>query len=307
MLLFFFACSAPPQAPENLEELCKYIFARVDTTQEAELQMGLMNLDDWLLTDDNLEETSQGYQVFPIEQEAVNNLDDVERIIGEKQMGAAVAFEHNFDIFDVAVASFIEYWPTVSGSDYEVYEREFSEDASCILEKSCTWIEYDNYSISSWAGIVTVESDLHGQVRWVPTEYGDMLVQRTWMKVPAIITPESLGLRVDAQYFVSVILPNNGSAIRANATWIETEYGALPVSEDWAKSQIVSTMVGQEEAIETWLADGGTYSGGEINTSEELEQSSCAYITFKDLSLYAFAFLPLLLLSRRECSKRIAM
>ena len=85
-----------------------------------------------------------------------------------------------------------------------------------------------------------------------------MIIQRTWMKVPAVITPESLGLRVDAQYFVSVILPHeNNRSIRANATWIETEYGALPVSEDWAKSQIVSTMVKQEEAIEDWLTEEG--------------------------------------------------
>ena len=252
---FFICCKAPPQAPQNLEDLCKYLFARVDTEDEAELEAGLVNLYDWLKTDDNLEQTAEGYQVYPIEQEAVDNLDDVERIIGEKQMGAAVAFEHGFDIFDIATASFIEYWPTVSGSEYEVYEREFSEDPDCLLTKTCTWVEYDNYSISSWAGLVTVESDLHGEVRWVSTEYGDMIIQRTWMKVPAIITPESLGLKVDAQYFVSVILPNDGRAIRANATWIETEYGVLPVSEDWAKSQIVSTMVKQEETIEQWLSE----------------------------------------------------
>lgn len=259
LLTYLFACAAPPpQAPKNLEDLCKYIFARVDAEEEAELEAGLNNLHEWLNTDDNLAQTAQGYQVNPIEQEAVDNLDDVERLIGEKQMGAAVAFAHNFDIFDVSIASFIEYWPTVSGSDYEVYERDFTQDAQCILDRSCTWIEYDNYSISSWAGLVTVESDLHGQVRWVSTDYGDMIVQRTWMKVPAIITPESLGLRVDAQYFVSVILPyEENHSIRANATWIETEYGVLPVSEDWAKSQIVSTMVKQEEAIETWLTDEG--------------------------------------------------
>ena len=254
MIFLLISCAAPlPQAPENLEDLCKYIFARVDTEQEPELTAGLNNLYTWLDTDDHLEQTSEGYQVYPIEQEAVDNLDDTERIVGEKQMGAAVAFEHNFDIYDVALASFVEHWPTVSGSDYEVYERTFDGDANCILDKTCDWITYDNYSISSWAGLVTVESDLKGQVRWVPTDFGDMLVQRTWMKVPAIITPDSLGLKVDAQYFVSVILPNNGKAIRANATWIETEYGVLPVSEDWAKSQIVSTMVGQEDAIEAYL------------------------------------------------------
>ena len=259
ILAYLFACAAPPpQAPENLEDLCKFIFARIDVEDEGELQAGLVNLYEWLNTEDNLEQTSEGYQVYPIEQEAVDNLDDVTRIIGEKQMGAAVAFEHNFDIIDIASASFVQYWPTVSGSNYEVYEREFTEDAHCILQKTCSWNEYSNYSISSWAGLVTVESDLHGQVRWVSTDYGDMIVQRTWMKTPAIITPESLGLKVDAQYFVSVILPQDGNkSIRANATWIETEYGVLPVSEDWAKSQIVSTMVKQEEAIETWLTEEG--------------------------------------------------
>ena len=64
---------------------------------------------------------------------------------------------------------------------------------------------YDNYSISSWAGLVTVENDLHGQVRWVSTDYGDMIVPHM-DENPAIITPESLGLG-RRPMFVSVILP----------------------------------------------------------------------------------------------------
>ena len=209
--ILFLSCKGPPPpAPDNLEELCQYLFAHVDDDSDEELKNGLENLHDWLLAVDpdppedgvegqiNLVDATDGYTVNNISPDAINNLDDVERTVGDKQMGAAVAFIHNFSVTEVARASFIDYWPTVSGSEYAVYEREFSEDPNCILEQSCLWIEYENYSISSWAGMVTVESDLHGQVRWVSTDYGDMIIQRTWMKTPAIITPESLGLEVNA-------------------------------------------------------------------------------------------------------------
>ena len=158
--MLFISCKGPPPpAPENLEELCQYLFAHVNDDSDEELKNGLVNLHDWLMDVDpdppedalegqiNLVDATDGYTVNNIDPAAITNLDDQERTVGEKQMGAAVAFEHYFDVVDVARASFIDYWPTVSGSEYEVYEREFTEDPACILEKSCLWIEYDNYSI----------------------------------------------------------------------------------------------------------------------------------------------------------------
>ena len=60
ILIYLFACAAPPpQAPENLEDLCKFIFARVDAEDEGELQAGLVNLYEWLNTDDNLEQSRE--------------------------------------------------------------------------------------------------------------------------------------------------------------------------------------------------------------------------------------------------------
>jgi hypothetical protein len=61
---------------------------------------------------------------------------------------------------------------------------------------------------------------------------------------------------VFAQYFVAVTLPADPSGTtRVMATWIDSDYGALPVSEDYAKSQIVKSMQNQGEAIDDYLED----------------------------------------------------
>ena len=85
------------------------------------------------------------------------------------------------------------------------------------------------------------------------TEHGWMNVQRTWLVDPAEVSLDNI--EVNANYFIGVVMPTNKGVVRISATWIDSDYGALPVSEDWAKSQIVDQMQEQNRAIEKWLED----------------------------------------------------
>ena len=97
---------------------------------------------------------------------------------------------------------------------------------------------------------------MHGQLRSIETRYGRIVIQRTWLKEAATVTPESLGLELNQQYYFAVFMEAkcNGS-IHISANWLDTEYGLLPVSEDWAKAEIVRTMTKQEQYIEDWLSE----------------------------------------------------
>jgi len=52
-----------------------------------------------------------------------------------------------------------------------------------------------------------------------------------------------------------VTLPGDDGTSRVQATWMDSDYGALPVTEDGAKREIVKSMSKQGEAIDAWLLE----------------------------------------------------
>jgi hypothetical protein len=253
--IFLLIGCAPPPAPENLEELCKYIFTHTPDEDETELINGLENLHDWINKGDHLENTIEGYQVNNLEQESLDSLSDKDRSIGDNLIGAAVGYEHDYGVRKIIRAAFVAPWEDVVEDTYDSYDRRFEEDPKCLLDKECLWLEYETDSVSTWVGLLTVESYNKGQVRWVETEYGWMNIQRTWLVDPAKVTGTLDSVEVNANYFIGVIMPVENKVVRISATWIDTDYGNLPVSEDWAKSQVVDQMQEQNRAISNWLDD----------------------------------------------------
>jgi hypothetical protein len=247
-------CKPPPQAPDTLEELCEFLFSQMDEEDTASLGLGVDNLDIWLNTSSNLESAIEGYQVHNLTDASVTDLDEEDRSVRETLAGAAVAFQFENSLEDVVRATFVEDWGEISGS-YEFYERDFEEPPSCLYNQECTWLEYESHSISKWAGMVTVETYNHGQIRWVETENGWALIRRVWMLEPVIPEPESLGIEVYQTFTFDVTYANSSGTLRTSATWFDTDYGLLPFDEDWAKNQIIKSMQGEAEFIVDWLED----------------------------------------------------
>ena len=243
----------PPQAPDDLEELCAYIFERVNDENTEELEAGIVNLYEWLHEGDNIALTVEGYQIKNLDDSAIEGLDETDRTIGEQLVGAAVAHEHDATMEQLLEATIVANWGEVT-TGYEFYERIFTEGPECILDRSCLATDYESRSTSSWAGLITVESVNSGQFRWVETDLGWMTVIRSWLVEPATVDPNIIEL--NASYFIGVLMEGqNDKTIRTSATWIDTEYGALPVDEGWAKSQIVESMKDQDTDIATWIVE----------------------------------------------------
>ena len=251
------ACKPPPQAPDDLEELCKYIFANMgeETVDEpAELLAGLTNLDTWLFTEDNLASTIEGYQIENLDEEAIANLDGQDRTIRETLIGAAVSHRHSSSMEDLMRAMFVVDWNDIAEGTYLSYDRQFVEDPNCLVDRSCLWNQYQTTSVSSWINLIEVVATNIGQMQWVETEYGWAMVQRTWLVEQGTVTPDSFGIVLYAQYFINVTAPTrDGDITRTTATWIDTDYGSIPVSEDFAKSQVVKSMQEQNEQIAEWI------------------------------------------------------
>ena len=243
----------PPEAPSELEELCKYLFAHLADEDPEALQMGLSNLDTWMYTDDNLQQTLEGYQVHNLDDDSVAELDDIERSIRSNLIGAALGYKHDHSMTDLVQTMFVDDWSAVSDGLYEAYDRQFSEPPSCLVNRECIWNTYETDSISNYI-IVKVDGITTGQVRWVETPYGWALVQRTWLKEPAEVTPDAYDITLYSQYFLNVTAPTrDGDILRTTASWIDSEYGVIPITEDYAKVMIIDNMKKQNEDIIEWI------------------------------------------------------
>ena len=74
------------------------------------------------------------------------------------------------------------------------------------------------------------------------------------MSEPAVVDPDVID--ANASYYIEMLmLGRDDKMIRTSATWIDTEYGALPVDEGWAKSQVVESMKKQDSAISNWIEE----------------------------------------------------
>ena len=192
----------PPEAPDDLNELCAFIYQRVTDEDQEELQVGMENLYDWLHDGDNIANTIEGYQIQNLKNEAIANLDETERTVGEQLVGAAVAHQHDWSFYDLVRATVVTNYGDVS-DDYEFYERTFNQDPSCLLDRSCLGVDYESFAITSWGGLITVETKSKGQVRWVETKYGWMSILRSWMAEPAIVDPDLI--EANASYYIEML------------------------------------------------------------------------------------------------------
>ena len=259
IVLLTVGCTPPPPAPTELEELSSYIFTHArdglneegsksdDTDQLAE---GLENLKDWL--DIDLAATLEGYSVDSLSTEMIQDFDQSGRG-ADFLLGAAVATDSQFCTERYVEALVTDDQSVIYADNYNVFERTYDSDPSCFPSRECMEVEGQSYGEATWAGLIDVISLSNVQFRWVETQYGWMMVQRSWLDQPAEVSWE--GVNVYGQYFLGVVLPNGDSSIRMQATWIDTEYGVLPVSEDFAKQQIVKSMQDTGQQLEVWMEE----------------------------------------------------
>lgn len=247
-------CKPPPDAPAKLENLCDYVFAHADDEEQDEIIAGLENLDTWLSKDDNLASTAEGYTIDKLQKSSVSDL-DVENPNVDALIGAAVAVRHGLSMKQVAKTTVVDDWEKVAEGNYDEYRRNFgNQSPGCFPKKNCELLTASSYSSSKWAGLIEVESRNKIDFRWFYSEDKDKwyLVQRSWLTEPATVSPDTYGIDVKAQYFLATTMKVNSKTVRLMATWIDADYGAIPISEDGVKSQIVTSMQKQGEQVDEW-------------------------------------------------------
>jgi len=134
------------------------------------------------------------------------------------------------------------------------YEREFIGDPDCFLDLDCDRLEaHENYESHFALGVEAI-SETYNEYLWVEMEGGLAMVQRNWILEPPEVTgPLASYIEVDEQFYINLFLPREGGFWRLQITWMIFAQDGVP--EDAAMQLAVSSMTGNAETLDTYLAD----------------------------------------------------
>ena len=256
------SCARPADAPATLDELCGYLFAHFQDEDPAGVVEGMTNLQLWL--EDNIEETAEGYVIVNLAQDAVDALDDNDRDL-EGLVGAAIGFEHEATIGQLAQTSILVDPMELYPDEYDSYVRTYETDTECFFDRSCDQLQVHNSIVANYPLGLTVASEVTGQYRWFELDSGLAYLQRTWLDEPAEVSLDWLG--VPEQYFMVVNMPLGDHSVRVVATWIVAEIGDSSVPENMALDMVIDSLIGSEEQLASYIA-ANDVDAGELDASE---------------------------------------
>ncbi|MCP4806890.1 MAG: hypothetical protein GY913_21140 [Proteobacteria bacterium] len=250
MILALVLGCRPDPAPAELEQLSGYLFAHFDDEDSWELEDGVQNLDDWLLDPAN-EIDDDGFEVDNLPQEVVDSLSGERTHTVDGAVGAAVSDPLTHGVDAVAVALVRDDQEEVFEGVYTFYERTFHDAADCFLSRECERLAVDNDMIAEYGGLITVETLMRAEYRWV--ELGDqhVLLQRNWLIGDSVVSVDWAS--VDEQYFFMAMLPRPDGGLRMQAIWIKAQLGDDAAPESAALTVMVNSMKGQSETLQEYL------------------------------------------------------
>lgn len=248
LFVLLLGCKPPPDAPAELDALVGYLYEHTDDDDESFLVVGSDHLDSWL--DVRLHETLEGYSVDNLSATAIAELE-----LGNPDItglaGAAVGHDGPNPVEELGVAIAAAPALDIYTGNYTDYHREYEGDVDCFVAGDCAWLESVVESTASYALGIDVTSRSRVQYRWVETEAGPVFVQRSWMMEPADISVE--WLTVDQQFFLWMIIPDEGGSRSIQATWVIATITGAQVPEGVALNMVVDQMRTFAEELDAYV------------------------------------------------------
>lgn len=245
-LVVITGCPRPPDAPEDLDELCSYLFVHHPDEDAAEMAAGLANLATWL--DGHWEETTDGFVVQGLTDSVVDGLDGKDRSVDEI-LGVAIATRSEHPV-DAASSALLEVdQKEVEPDWYETFDRTFVTDLDCFMARECLRLETLELMEVNLALGIKSTNEAYNQYAWTEIEDGWSLVQRSWL----VDQPEDNSplLEVYEQYYLNAFVPRDDGHYRLQTTWLVNDQTLL--GEDATLYMVALGMETHAENLEAYL------------------------------------------------------
>ncbi|NCG20249.1 MAG: hypothetical protein GWP91_14665 [Rhodobacterales bacterium] len=227
VLLITSACHKPSvDAPKELGELGAFLHKHYDDEDTAELQAGLLSLQDFLLGVDLSLDYKDNAVTMPILKGAnLGTLVPPTGVDASEQVNVALPGRSSHTL-DEALVSILEPNQICIESSSTVWsQRTFNTDTACFEDHSCEYLEVTN-EVRKQNVLAKVWFDQHKSYRWVMVadEEGnetEMLIARSWIdkQFPA---DGGGGNSWDQLYQIDVSIPdpdNNDETLRWFSIW----------------------------------------------------------------------------------------
>ncbi len=243
-------CKRPDPAPTELDELVGFMFEHFHDEDPASLEESAVNLEPWLV--DRLDETLKGYTINNLSDETVLSLGEGDMSV-DMLAGATVGHESPFSVMELTDAMLYEDALDVYGSTYSEFSRDWISNKECFKTAGCGSAEAEVNAVSSYAGMITVDSNSGNEFRWIETEQGRMMLFRTWLFQPASVAPEILV--VDRQFFLNVVMDTADGVRTMQATWVIAQLLGASLDTDGALQLVINGMTKNADAVDAWLTE----------------------------------------------------
>ncbi len=238
----------PPEAPNKLGELGRFLFEHFEDEDVAALNAGLRNLADLLRdVDDELPAEERAVTMPRLDRAALGGLDLPEGADPQDQIAVAIAGRSRFPVEDqLRIAT--DPVQTCLESALTVWAgRDFLTDPSCFASGACTRLETLTAVRRELGIFVRLWYDQLKTYRYfsVPTEEGafPVLAGRAWIEEP--FEGDSGGTSMDQLFHLDVYLGDGDDTLRWFSMW--SSVSGLVIGDDAYAQQVVA---GLEEALQ---------------------------------------------------------
>jgi hypothetical protein len=248
---FLVACG-PPEAPQELDELCAYLYARQTDEDPEAMEAGIANMAAWL--DQNAAEVEEGYTVQNLDQASLDALDDRERD-ASAILGGAIASVSPMSLDAMLEALITADQAAVFPETYISFEREFEEDPACFLAGECPRLEFYNDTLTDLPLVGELASTSTSQDLWVEYEHGPALMHRSWMHERSTASV----LTIEQQYNIAVTIPRaDDTAWRLQAVWADVEVVGADIPASTMLNLLIDGLGDNDQTLYDWVeANGG--------------------------------------------------
>lgn len=247
-------CAPVVEAPTELNELMGFLFEHAADDDDATLAAGAVNLDTWLI--DGMDETADGYAVNDLSVESLSAVgyDDVDM---DLLAGAAVGHT-SVHVPEDLVSTAVEVdAPDIYGGSYDSYVRTYDGNERDFVKKKLDFIDSDVDQVATYAAVISVHSHSDVQYRWVETDLGWVMIERTWLLEAAEITPDDL-VDLQGQFFIWAVIPSeDGTARTIQCTWVLATLLDSGFDSDIALNLMISSMSDAQETLDDYVTDNG--------------------------------------------------
>ncbi len=246
LFLVILSCARPPQAPEDLDSLAAWLWARHD--DDVAVEEGLANLHAWM--EQSGPELFEGVELTGLVEADIASLDDREHSL-EGVLGVAVALESQHSVEAWVDALLVRDQAEILPGHYQSYERTWETDRDCFVAGTCERaLSREELEAKLPLGVVATNPTTNTYL-WADSPLGPAVVQRSWLPEPGEISLSDWVIQ--DQYYLNVLLARGGGSWRIQATWMVHDQSLF--SESGLLSFGADGMIDLAEDTETWLDD----------------------------------------------------